>query len=164
MYEGSDSFGECHSEALVLLHPASQSGQRMSELRQDFQSSVFLLPYLHLLSLPVIQTPFQSHAAALTSLPQPFPAFCLNPADSNSAQVTHESDIIVQEFDSAWGVFFFFLCLWISSQTNMFIACWRSQMYFVTDFQTQRVGDLHLIGTGFCYLQLKTLCLNWQQT
>lgn len=52
----------------------------LKECRQDSQSGPFLLPYHHLLSVPVIQVSFQSHAAALTSLPPALPAFCSNPA------------------------------------------------------------------------------------
>lgn len=110
MYEGSDSFGECHSETLVSLHPASPCGRHKSELRQDFQSSVFLLPYLHLLSLPVIQTPFQSRTAALASLPRAISCLLLEPRwlyrGTGDARVLHHCAKIQL---SLVNVFFFVL-------------------------------------------------------
>lgn len=112
MYEGSDSFGECHSETLVSLHPASPCGRHKSELRQDFQSSVFLLPYLHLLSLPVIQNPFQSRAAALTSLPRAISCLLLEPCwlyrDTGDARVLHHCEKLQLSLVN----FFFFFMKW----------------------------------------------------
>lgn len=110
MYEGSDSFGECHSETLVSLHPASPCGRHKSELRQDFQSSVFLCCLISISSLFLSFRP--PSRAALQLWPHflgPFPAFCLNPADSTATQVTHEYCIIVRNSSSAWSIFFFFL-------------------------------------------------------
>lgn len=101
MYAGSDSFRGCHWETLVSLPPSlnlpPHVGNTCQKLRQDFQSSLFLLPYLHLLSVPVIQTPFQGRAAALTSLPQPFPALCSNPADPIPEQLMHLYYIIMKK-------------------------------------------------------------------
>lgn len=121
MYEGSDSFGECHSETLVSLHPASPCGRHKSELRQDFQSSVFLLPYLHLLSLPVIQTPFQSRAAALTSLPRAISCLLLEPCwlyrDTGDARVLHHCEKLQL---SLVNFFFFYemVSAWLSSNVS----------------------------------------------
>lgn len=54
--------------------------------------------------------PFQSHAAALTSLPQPFPAFCLNP--STPAQVT----LVLQHCaKTQFALVLFFSCLEVVS-------------------------------------------------
>lgn len=58
MQEESNVCGECHP-------------QIESELKENIQSCAFLMPYQDLLALPAIQT---SSSAALTSLPQPFPA------------------------------------------------------------------------------------------
>ena len=40
----------------------------------DFFLNTFLFPYLHFLSVPAFHMAFQSHSAAATSLPLPFPA------------------------------------------------------------------------------------------
>lgn len=87
MYEGSDSFGEWHSE--IPVHPASPCRRHKSELRQDFESRLFLLPYLCVRSLPVIQTPLPEprHSSDLTSsaisclLLEPY---CLNAGTGDS--------------------------------------------------------------------------------
>lgn len=122
MYEGSDSFGECHSESLVSLHPASPCGRHKSELRQDFQSSVFLLPYLHLLSLPVIQTPFQSRAAALTSLPRAISCLLLEPCwlyrDTGDARVLHHCEKLQLSLVNFFFFFYEMVSAWLSSNVS----------------------------------------------
>lgn len=106
MYEGSDSFGECHSESPRLSAPCHPTRATQVRVEAGFSKQ----------SLPVALSPsplsschsdrFQSHAAALTSLPRPFPAFCLNPAGSTLAQVMNSYYIIVQKLEMGRAVFF----------------------------------------------------------
>lgn len=85
MHEGSGSFGECHSEKPRLppsCLPVRAVGVEavFSKQRLPVTLSLFSLSSCH-------SDPFQRHAAALTSLPKPFPAICLNPVN-----MQHEAD------------------------------------------------------------------------
>lgn len=85
MHEGSGSFGECHSEKPRLppsCLPVWAVGVEavFSKRRLPVTLSLFSLSSCH-------SDPFQSHAVALTSLPKPFPAICLNPVN-----MQHEAD------------------------------------------------------------------------
>lgn len=85
MHEGSGSFGECHSDKPCLppsCFPVRAVGVEavFSKRRLPVTLSLFSLSSCH-------SDPFQRHAVALTSLPKPFPAICLNPVN-----MQHEAD------------------------------------------------------------------------
>lgn len=81
--KGAISF-ENVNQKLPISFPCLPLWKRRVRVEAGFSKQCLPVP----LSPSPLCSGHSDHTAVLTSLPQPFPAFCLNPADSTAAQVT----------------------------------------------------------------------------